>query len=329
MQRVFLSLIAPTLSVAAVAMFGTLTAKNLAFTDESNFATSGGFGPNQVSGALALGIVCALVWLLANKDGWINKGIIFAVLAFLGIQSALTFSRGGLYNAAGSAVIAIYYLMRDRGSRLRVIAAVGVILLVAIFIVAPRLDTFTGGAISTRFKDVDLAHRDDILRSDLALWQENPVLGVGPGRAAIGRSMPHTEVTRLLAEHGLFGLTALIVLLISAVQAARQAPTNAGKALSGAMVTFTFAFLCDKAMRLVAPSFAFGLAFATLMPDEMEPKRQSNRSNGLGSRPKLKRSWRRRPTARVRPRTSPQSQPSTQLCLLGPSRPQLAGKTGL
>ena len=204
LRRVFLSLIGPTLGVATIGMFGTLTAKSLAFTDESNFVTSGGFGPNQVSGALALGVLCALLWLLGNTAGWLERCLVFLVLAILGTQAVLTFSRGGIYNAVGASLIAVYFLLRDRRSRPRVIAAMVLILVVTVFVVVPRLEEFTGGAMSTRFKDINVANRDTLMRSDLELWQMNPVFGVGLGMAAVARQMPHTELTRLLAEHGLF-----------------------------------------------------------------------------------------------------------------------------
>ncbi|MCM3874371.1 MAG: O-antigen ligase family protein [Pyrinomonadaceae bacterium] len=277
LQRIFLSLLCPTLSVATVALSTTLTQTDLKFTDESNFATSGGFGPNQVAGALGMGVVFAFLWLLTNKAGWINRIMIFAVLGFLSIQAALTFSRGGLYNAAGSTVLASFYLLRDRRSRGRVIIAVGAILLVAFFVVLPHLENFTGGALSTRFKNVNVANRDTIIRSDLLLWQENPILGVGPAMAALHRRMPHTELTRLLAEHGIFGLTALGILVFSAVQSVRRARGSQGKALAGSMASFSLLFMLDKAMRLAVPSFAFGLSFATVVSD------QESRSQSAGN----------------------------------------------
>ena len=65
----------------------------------------------------------------------------------------------------------------------------------------------------------DTTGREDIARADLEVWFDNPVLGVGPGvakeyrAATFGRAAAaHTEFTRLLAEHGILGLVALIIL---------------------------------------------------------------------------------------------------------------------
>ncbi len=268
LRRILLSVICPTVGVACVALAGTVSATRLSFTTESNFVTSGGFGPNQVAGALGLGALCALIWLVSHKEGWINRVVILGVLVLLTFQAALTFSRGGLYNAAGASAVAIFYLMRNRGSRTRVIMAVSMIALLAGLVIIPSLEDITGGTISQRFSSIDVAHRDAIVRSDLVLWQEEPILGVGLGMSGRGRRLPHTEGTRLLAEHGMFGLAAILALLIGALRSIRKARTPAGKAVAGSMVTFSLLFMLDKAMRLAAPSFAFGLAFAVLLPDQ-------------------------------------------------------------
>jgi hypothetical protein len=194
--------------------------------------------------------------------------VILGVLGLFTFQAALTFSRGGLYNAAGASAVAIFYLLKNRGVRLRVIMAVSMIALLAGLVIIPTLGHLTGGTITKRFSSIDVAHRDAIARSDLLLWQEEPIFGVGLGMSGRGRRLPHTEGTRLLAEHGTFGLAAIFILLIGAFQSIRKRRTPAGKAVAGSMVTFSLLFMLDKAMRLAAPSFAFGLAFAALLPDQ-------------------------------------------------------------
>jgi hypothetical protein len=53
----------PAVSIAALALFGILTNPDITFNTESNFATSGGFGPNQVSSMLGLGALSLLFFL--------------------------------------------------------------------------------------------------------------------------------------------------------------------------------------------------------------------------------------------------------------------------
>jgi hypothetical protein len=75
----------------------------------------------------------------------------------------------------------------------------------------------------------------------------------------------HTEYTRLLAEHGVFGAVALLLLIVMAVAAIRRSKTIIGKALAASMIGWCFLFMMIDAMRLVAPSFAFGIAYATIL----------------------------------------------------------------
>jgi hypothetical protein len=71
----------------------------------------------------------------------------------------------------------------------------------------------------------------------------------------------------LFAEHGTFGVAALFLLLLSSVVTIRKTPTVKGKAIAVCMIAWSFLFMLNAAMRLVAPAFVFGLAFATVLPE--------------------------------------------------------------
>ena len=273
LNRVFLSVIAPTTAIAVFTLLSTLTAQNINWASESNLVTSGGFGPNQVSGSLGLGTLMALLFLLRATETWI-KVVMFVVMVFLATQCALTFSRGGLYGVSGAAILAGFYLVRDRKARLKLMTIGALLFAVAIFVVIPRLESLTEGAIITRFQDTKTAHRADYVVSDLNAWSENPFLGVGVGesfRYNLRRSVSHTELTRLLSEHGLLGLSALFLLLVAGWRSLVLARTNQNRAVVAAMIGWSVLFMLDKAMRLVAPAFAFGLAFATIESDSRQP----------------------------------------------------------
>ena len=103
--------------------------------------------------------------------------------------------------------------------------------------------------------------------ADLELFRENFVMGVGPGLSKYERrssfraaTASHTEFTRLLAEHGLLGLTALGILLLIALQAYKLAPTALTKGWVAGMTAWSMAAMSHSAMRVVAISFIFGLA---------------------------------------------------------------------
>jgi len=61
-------LISPILGIAAICVWGIVTSESLFFTDESNFATSGGFGPNQVSAVLGLGALSMVLLAIQQKE---------------------------------------------------------------------------------------------------------------------------------------------------------------------------------------------------------------------------------------------------------------------
>ncbi len=273
LQRLLLVLIAPIAGIAATALYGTVTASEIHFTTQSNFETSGGFGPNQVSAVLGLGALVAFLILLTyqgKKTG--VKLSLFCALVFFAIQSALTFSRGGLYNAAGAGAVASMLFFSKTKFKLRVLAVAVLVLIIAHYLVLPSLDDYTGGALSERFSSLNLTGRDRLIRGDLRAWEENPIFGVGPGRARFSRGefyregvAAHTEFSRLLAEHGMWGLAALFTLLFIAIKNFRQARGGVHKALLSAATAWSLLFMTNAAMRLVAPSFVFGLESVTLL----------------------------------------------------------------
>jgi hypothetical protein len=274
LHTLLLVAVGPLIGVAARTLVGTLAFSKIYFVNDSMKATSGGFGANQVSAVLGFGALLAFICLLIYRSNMWLKIVMICAIIFLGVQSAMTFSRGGLYMAAGGAIVASAFMLKDAKSRSRLIIFAGVFFIIVNYAVLPRLDSFTGGALSTRFTSTDLTKRDDIIWADLEIWKENPFVGVGPGMAQFDRenllgkdSSAHTEFSRLLAEHGLLGGIAFILLLVMAVRNFRRARTVTGKSVAACLMGWSFLFMYVYAMRLVAPAFAFALGFCVFLPD--------------------------------------------------------------
>jgi len=192
--------------------------------------------------------------------------LLVGIALFLLAQSALTFSRGGLYDAAGTLGIALFLFARDGKRRLRLIVLTAILLFAAIFVLLPRLDDFTGGALSSRFESVDLTGRDRIAWEELAYWAQNPIFGIGAGRThEMVHAAPHTEFARLVAEHGIFGIGAMVILLILGLQNFKRAPERESRAVVASLIAWSCLFMLNAGMRLVAPSFMFGLSFVTVL----------------------------------------------------------------
>lgn len=261
-----LSLLSPILGITAICTYTTLTAGQIVFYAESNFVTSGGFGPNQVSAVLGLGALLALIVALQSSQAlprWIFLGVTLGIL----VQGVLTFSRGGVINALICTGILGVHMIGQPRVRATFLAVLAVFALLGSTVIFPRLNQWTGGALEERYSSTSVGLRQSIAEEELHLFREHPMLGVGPGMAKYYRSDPlggevaaHTEFTRLLAEHGIFGGLALLVLLGLAARAYLGAPTALQKAWAAALAAWTFAEMSHSAMRIAAISVLFGLA---------------------------------------------------------------------
>jgi O-antigen ligase len=227
---------------------------------------------------LGLGALFAYLYLQDKEVSFNLRVVMTGIVVILATQSALTFSRAGLYLAVGSAIAASLYQIRSRQMRIKFALAAVFMLVVGYYVVLPRLDVFSAGLFRVRFESTKSEGRDRFANAEMRAWQENPFFGLGPGGAESYRQQEmtksraaiasHTEYTRLLAEHGLLGLEALILLLVACWQNVRKAKAPDNKALSAALIVWSLLFMTVNGMRLVAPSFLLGLSFATLLSDQ-------------------------------------------------------------
>ena len=255
------------------------------FSGQSNFVTSGGFGPVQVSSALSLGIMAAIFLIITEREKAVK--ILASVLSIiLGVQVLLTFSRGGSF-AVGIA-IAAFALAQARNRRVRngIFAIAAVSFALAYFVVFPWLENFTGGAFEARFSNTE-SSRTDLAANDTEIFANNFVFGVGPGMTkyqrlgyevcqirsdqCVDEASSHTEFTRMLGEHGIPGIIAIVLLVMLAFSAAKRA--GPGRAFAIAWIAWSVAQMFYANLRIVAVPFAFGLAFLTLTKDPLSAVR--------------------------------------------------------
>ncbi len=290
LRLVTVSIATPIIAIAVIVVHDMMTNPwiSYGYGKNSNFAGSGGFGPNQVSDALGLGALFVLFLTLDETLPVMRRLMAVLVALWLGVQSTLTFSRGGMYNVAAAALLAFPFLLKDPGTRARVLVGVVLFLILGNYVLLPRLQAFTSNAFSDRFENVDTTGRTELAESDVQIWRDNPVLGVGPGQAEFSRPADeeqfaaHTEFTRLLAEHGTLGFAALLLLLIVGLQRIITAQSDQGRALTAALIGWSLFYMLHSGMRTGAPSFALGLSYAALLYRERRSidfiVRQSNRA---------------------------------------------------
>lgn len=281
-RRLLINLIGPVLTIAVITLLSTYSGGDLYFTDQSNLATSGGFGPNQVSIVLSLGTLAAAILTMDPELPLWQRSVVLSLAALFGIQSAMTFSRGGLYSFAVAFIPAAFLFVRDRSTRKWLIYSTMLIGVLSVTLVLPRLENLTGGALATRFQNTDPTHRGEIIREDLRIWSENPIMGVGPGGARPQRRTEtrssHTEYTRLLSEHGLFGVVALLTLgAICFVQWSRP-QSRRERAMRLAFLLWSLSAMFHVDMRIAAISFVFGIACTQTF---MLPETANSRNRAL------------------------------------------------
>lgn len=221
----------PLLSILILVILFTPTNLMESITStSSNFATSGGFGPNQMSVVLGLGAFLFFVLLIFEKENKILKFIYLFFISMFFYRSLLTFSRGGLLTAILmvliTLVILFYFLNKKAKLKIGILVLFSSLFGLGIW---GYSNMKTAGMIQKRYGNQDaagrvkesiLTGREHIMNYDIELFKENPVLGVGIGiSSAIRESdgllnlQAHSEPTRLLAEHGVLGLLILLLLL--------------------------------------------------------------------------------------------------------------------
>jgi hypothetical protein len=269
--RVLGIMLGPLIGLAAVCSSATFGVDDIQFTANSNYQTSAGAGPNQVSSVLGWGVTCAFLWLAFQRRSLLSAGLALGLMLVCAVQAALTFSRSGIWMSGICILAASCFLARDPRTAAKMAVLFVFVALLGWFVIVPALDHFTGGTLSERYAQKGFSNRENIAQQDLLLFAEHPILGVGPGMGKSWRKkefgsgdVAHTEFTRLFSEHGILGFTALLSLLAMAGSRFLAKGSPQEKALRGTSLIYSFAFMAVTAMRVALPGFVFGLAFVGL-----------------------------------------------------------------
>lgn len=266
----------PCIAMLAYLIIATPSIEEIEFGTQSNFQASGGFGPNQVSTVVGLAVFCIVVGLYFRAY-LINSLIVdLLFLTLFIVRGLITFSRGGMIGAAVGSIILIGYSL-IASKRSSILASSLVFLMVAGgtgLVVWDYVNEQTKGRLEFRYtgknfrtgaqKDIT-SGRSDIMQKELDLFYNNPIFGIGPGMGTLlvenqagNPAHSHSEYTRLLAEHGLFGVIALLILLIAPlIRIFHLQPSL--RPLPLAIFVFVLFTLAHSAMRLAIPGFFYGL----------------------------------------------------------------------
>ncbi|HTG65878.1 MAG TPA: O-antigen ligase family protein [Flavobacterium sp.] len=278
LQNIMVLLGLPVIATLVYLMLYNPSVQEVVTGTQSNFATSGGFGPNQVATILGLGMFvffCQLVFMSKIKRMMALNACLFMVCCY---RALVTFSRGGVMTGFAMIVLVLflaYLLSNNLGkSKLKWIVVISGFLVMGIWGYSVIQ---TSGLITKRYANQDaagrvkkdrLGGREQIAGSELELFKENPVLGVGIGmgksyrQQMLGQEVAsHNEITRLLSEHGMFGVFILLILLITPVVLYLN---NNQNVYFFSFYVFWLLTINHAAMRTAAPAFVYALSLLSV-----------------------------------------------------------------
>ncbi len=286
----------PIILILAYLTVKTPSYDDIEFKLAASTTASGGFGSNQVSTILGLGIVFMVLLIILKRPLFSSRPVNYILIGVLLFRGLLTFSRGGMV----AAVIAIFIAMvpiilaSSKAFARYSMMSLGIIILGAIIFIQAnnltgnmlllRYEGETKGTLSgTKEKTLNkiTSGRVNVLIADYMIFLDNPIFGVGPGIAKLERTKyakvhsttaAHTEFSRLLSEHGLGGLLiSLIMIMFPAYWVYRQR-LKMWRGICAALFTISVLTSTHAAMRTNTTTVCFALATIPMMMPRLNEK---------------------------------------------------------
>jgi hypothetical protein len=287
LQNIMVALGLPVVTTTVYLFLYNPSVKDVITGTQSNFETSGGFGPNQVSTILGLGMFVFFTQFILfskSKRAILLNGFLLVFITYRGI---VTFSRGGIITAVGMIVCLLFLLYRNSNARGR-----GKFILIFVVTALMGLGIWTyssiqtSGLIEKRYANKDargrekkdrLGGREEIMDAEIKLFLDDPILGVGAGLSKSRRleylkeeAASHNEITRMLSEHGIFGIFGLLILFITPFVLYIN---NRQHLYFLSCVVFWLLTINHAAMRIAAPAFIYALSLLSVkikIPEKAE-----------------------------------------------------------
>ncbi len=240
----------------------------------SNRATSGGWGANQVSTVLGLGMLILAIRLFTKSSTMVLKIINLILFSAITFRAVVTFSRGGVITAivAIIAFLVVYYFKMSKRKKNEIVLMLA---LFSLSIIGTWMysTSQTDGLINLRYANKDHLGREkgdittgrgELFFNELDGFVSNPFFGIGSSRAKDRRIeiegqgvTSHSEFSRTLAEHGILGIIVLLILILKPFDVRAK---NKQNYYFYAFFGFWFITINHSSMRIAAPAFIYALA---------------------------------------------------------------------
>ena len=295
-RKLFIAILFPLATILGYLVINTPDFSEIEFGFQSNFVTSV-YGPNQMSSMLGLGILIIGLSYLLKIRLFGSHLVALGFVSFLLFRGLLTFSRGGMITPAILlALVFIYYAWKIAGFNKNTIRVIffAFFLLGLVIILFNYADELTGNKLGDRYagrkggKQIEgidklTSGRTMITYLDWQIFVDNPIYGVGVGMAKFARvkygfgveAAAHNEFSRALAEHGLFGVVALLILTLIPIQRFFHYKKTLERIMIISFIGFCFVFMTHAATRLAAPCFLYGFAFVLILPAHYRVRRKN------------------------------------------------------
>lgn len=278
LQNILLAIILPLITTTTYLFLYTPSIKSVLSGTGSNFATSGGYGPNQVATVLGLGAFLLAARLFLQSKTMFLKILNISLLGLMTYRAIVTFSRGGVLVAviAIVAFVVIFYYKSKSRTRIRVLYS-SLIFGIGVLLTWYVSSSNTEGLIDKRYTNRDALGREKadittgrtgLLANELNEFLQNPFVGVGVGKLKELRfekegvkAASHNEMSRIVGEHGIFGVVAFAILLLTPLFFRLK---NKNNIYFYSFFLFWFLTINHSSMRIAAPAFIYGLCLLNI-----------------------------------------------------------------
>lgn len=275
----------PVISTAVFTQLYAPDLKEVLSGTSSNSELSGGFGPNQVSTILGLGMFIFFTRIVLYSRTKLIFIVNVLIAFYVSYRGLLTFSRGGMITGFLMILIFLFFIYlksKKKGKvKLNYFVIIFIILVSAIWMFTSLK---TEGLIDKRYanknamgvekKDLSTG-RNQLVEEEVDWFLDSPFFGIGVGKGTDYRTAKygflyasHNEITRLLAEHGMFGVIALMILFFTPIF---YYMGNKDNIFLFCFLVFWLLTINHAAMRTAAPSFVYALSILKVKFDEEEP----------------------------------------------------------
>ena len=278
MNTILLCMGLPIVTCMTYLIFYTPNIRDVITSTQSNFETSGGFGPNQVATILGLGMFIFFSRIILESHTKYMLIINLIVALNITYRGIVTFSRGGMITGFLMIILLLFFLYAKSNFTGRVKLNYLIILIVLALMATWAYTSFqTGGLIDKRYANQDargrakksqFTGREEVAQGEIEVFLDNPIFGVGVGKGREVRfdktgdnTLSHDEITRMVAEHGTLGIFGLLILFFTPFFLYIE---NKFNMYLFCFVAFWFLTINHAAMRTAAPAFIYSLSLLNI-----------------------------------------------------------------